>query len=78
MYVPYTGNGKHREYGDQAVVGDQLTVERVPHFQLKLAAIMFQNHYKSQLVIFCKTKLWTITSSIIKPQLEHHIFVDCC
>ena len=27
-YVPYHGSGKKREYGDQAIVGDQLTVER--------------------------------------------------
>jgi hypothetical protein len=27
-YVPYTGNGCNRNYGDQAIVGDQLTVER--------------------------------------------------
>lgn len=27
-YVPYHGNGKKRKHGDQAIVGDQLTVER--------------------------------------------------
>ena len=27
-YVPYHGDGMKREYGDQAIVGDQLTVER--------------------------------------------------
>ncbi len=28
-YVPYHGKGVNRKYGDQAIVGDQLTVERV-------------------------------------------------
>ena len=27
-YVPYYGDGVSRKYGDQAIVGDQLTVER--------------------------------------------------
>ena len=27
-YVPYAGKGSNREYGDQSIVGDQLTVER--------------------------------------------------
>ena len=27
-YVPYHGKGAKRVYGDQAIVGDQLTVER--------------------------------------------------
>ena len=27
-YVPYVGKGRNREYADQAIVGDQLTVER--------------------------------------------------
>ena len=27
-YVPYVGSSKNREYADQAIVGDQLTVER--------------------------------------------------
>ena len=27
-YVPCTGDGEKREYGDQGIVGDQLTVER--------------------------------------------------
>lgn len=27
-YVPYHGKGMKCEYGDQAIVGDQLTVER--------------------------------------------------
>lgn len=27
-YVPHVGKGHNREYADQAVVGDQLTVER--------------------------------------------------
>jgi hypothetical protein len=26
-YVPYVGSSKNREYADQAIVGDQLTVE---------------------------------------------------
>lgn len=28
LYVPYTGSRHSRQYGDQAIVGDQLTVER--------------------------------------------------
>ena len=35
-YVPFIGEGQHREYSSQRIVGDQLTVERAVNGHMSL------------------------------------------
>lgn len=36
-YVPYSGDGDDRQYGEQGIVGDQLSVERAVNGHISLA-----------------------------------------
>lgn len=36
-YVPFCGDGEERQYGEQGVVGDQLSVERAVNGHMSLA-----------------------------------------
>ena len=36
-YVPFNGDGDERQYGEQGIVGDQLSVERVVNAHMSLA-----------------------------------------
>ena len=36
-YVPYSGDGEERKYGEQGIVGDQLSVERAVNGHMSLA-----------------------------------------
>ena len=35
-YVSFTGEGQHREYSSQPIIGDQLTVERAVNCHMSL------------------------------------------
>ena len=37
-YVPYSGDGDDRRYGEQGIVGDQLSVERAVNGHMSLAS----------------------------------------
>ena len=50
-YVSFTGEGQHREYSSQPIVGDQLTVERAVNGHMSLQNGFTPEAFTSKLLI---------------------------